>query len=169
MNKLLIESGRKSWWGIMYQQRWSWRKMKIDTPFTIVKMTDNSEEQQEDLIIKQQMQFKTDKCGIMLMRIFLLHFHSILHPKQEPRVHDPWDCQLCGNHINNCWRDRGVGRFVLFYGANTECSCTLDSAGLSLPTLLETKIAVRVSTGNSWIVWESLAWKKIQNMKLIEW
>lgn len=90
----------------------------LNAPFTIVKMTDNCEEQQEELILKQQMQLNTNKCGIMLMRIFLLHFHSILHQKQEPRVQAPWDCQLCGTHIYSGWRDKGVGRLVLFYGAN---------------------------------------------------
>lgn len=115
----------------------------------MVKMTDNCEEQEEDLVIKPQMQFNTDKCGIMLMRIFLLHFHSILCQKQGPRVQVPWDCQLCDSHINSCWRDKGVGSLVLFYGANTECSCTLDSAGFSLSTLVKIKIAVRASTGNS--------------------
>lgn len=72
----------------------------LKTRFTTVKVTDNCEEQQEDLVIKRQKQFNTDKCGITLVRIFLLHFHSILHQKQELGVQVSWDSQLCGSCIN---------------------------------------------------------------------
>lgn len=139
-----------------------WKKNKnwymliiLKNHFRIVKMTANCAELQEDLVIKWQIKFNTDKCEMMLMRIFPLHFYtasdstlSWASPVRNRNLGFTFHGILCSvvvTHVNNCWEKRRVWRCVLFYGAPAPWTVKV----YSLPTLVKTKRPGKASIGNN--------------------